>query len=438
MAYDGLDRLTHVSSPMFGTANYGYDPQDNLTSVNLSGGSHARQHDYCYNTRNQLEFIRTGAACSGTTSPAAVALGYDVQGNVSYKNGSSYSFDYGNRLRSTGTWAYRYDAAGRRVRQESTGAGLIDSVYAEDGRLLWQRDEVAGQRINNVYIAGSLLAEIRRPIGSTTATISYFHTDALGSPIAKTNAAGTVIETSEYEPYGALLNRANDNRVGYTGHVMDSATGLTYMQQRYYDPAIGRFLSVDPVTAYEKPLTNFNRYAYAFNNPYWFTDPDGREAGCMYGPSMCGMREVSPEVKQQQKDIVDGMASFIPGVDLAGCAKGGCSAGGWIMAGMAAIPGDGKAAQIGTRITRASLNRVKALVKALSRAEAKAKPLTQGKAEKLERIVEKAGGTLRNDGDAGVKGSSAGTPHVQTEGLGNKTDSRHVWTEPDVKLKNEK
>lgn len=63
--------------------------------------------------------------------------------------------------------------------------------------------------------------------------------------------------------------------MGYTGHVMDAATGLTYMQQRYYDPQVGRFLSVDPVTADGKTGTNFNRYKYASNNPYKFVDPEG-------------------------------------------------------------------------------------------------------------------------------------------------------------------
>jgi RHS repeat-associated protein len=58
--------------------------------------------------------------------------------------------------------------------------------------------------------------------------------------------------------------------------VQDAATGLVYMQQRYYDAQIGRFLSVDPVAAREKG-DNFNRYAYAFNNPYGFNDPTGRE-----------------------------------------------------------------------------------------------------------------------------------------------------------------
>ena len=48
------------------------------------------------------------------------------------------------------------------------------------------------------------------------------------------------------------------------------------MQQRYYDPQIGRFLSVDPVTANPANGSNFNRYKYAANNPYRFTDPDGR------------------------------------------------------------------------------------------------------------------------------------------------------------------
>lgn len=50
------------------------------------------------------------------------------------------------------------------------------------------------------------------------------------------------------------------------------------MQQRYYDPGIGRFLSNDPMASDTKTGWNFNRYDYANNNPYRFTDPDGRWA----------------------------------------------------------------------------------------------------------------------------------------------------------------
>jgi RHS repeat-associated protein len=48
--------------------------------------------------------------------------------------------------------------------------------------------------------------------------------------------------------------------------------------QRYYDPIIGRFLSVDPVSADPNSGASFNRYNYAGNNPYRFTDPDGRQS----------------------------------------------------------------------------------------------------------------------------------------------------------------
>jgi len=63
---------------------------------------------------------------------------------------------------------------------------------------------------------------------------------------------------------------------GRTLHVNDADTGLVYMQQRYYDPIAGRFLSVDPVTTDAKTGDHFNRYNYADNNPYKFVDPDGR------------------------------------------------------------------------------------------------------------------------------------------------------------------
>ncbi|MEW6385156.1 RHS repeat-associated core domain-containing protein [Stenotrophomonas hibiscicola] len=62
----------------------------------------------------------------------------------------------------------------------------------------------------------------------------------------------------------------------------DSVTGLSYMQQRYMDPQLGILLSVDPVTAYQKPVEQFNRYRYANGNPYKFTDPDGRESGAAF------------------------------------------------------------------------------------------------------------------------------------------------------------
>ncbi len=105
--------------------------------------------------------------------------------------------------------------------------------------------------------------------------VEYIHTDALGSPVAITDANGQVIERTVYEPYGAVVNRPLTDGPGYTGHVTDSETGLSYMQQRYYDPALGAFLSTDPISATEHL---FSRYNYASSHPYRYTDPDGRAA----------------------------------------------------------------------------------------------------------------------------------------------------------------
>ncbi|VAW89998.1 hypothetical protein MNBD_GAMMA18-1387, partial [hydrothermal vent metagenome] len=87
---------------------------------------------------------------------------------------------------------------------------------------------------------------------------------------------------------------------------------------------------------------------------------------------------------------------------------------------------------VNKEITKSSRKRVKRLIKNLSDNSRQNNGLSQEKTDQLRRIVEKAGGKLRNDGATGVKGSSAGKPHVQTEGLGKSIDSRHIWTQGGV------
>jgi RHS repeat-associated protein len=152
--------------------------------------------------------------------------------------------------------------------------------YSQAGQYLfgWKKTPAGAETTQeNVYLGGSLVATIDHdwPNNAVLAT-KYQHTDALGSPVATTDASGALIERTNYEPYGSAINKTVDG-IGYTGHVMDGATGLAYMQQRYYDPALGRFLSVDPVAANSNVGVNFNRYWYANNNPYRFIDPDGRD-----------------------------------------------------------------------------------------------------------------------------------------------------------------
>ena len=91
---------------------------------------------------------------------------------------------------------------------------------------------------------------------------------------------GRVISRTRHEPYGYVAAGVrpgpSTSQVGFTGHVQDAETELVYMQQRYYDPIAGRFLSVDPLVTTENG-GGFSRYTYAANNPYRYLDPDGRE-----------------------------------------------------------------------------------------------------------------------------------------------------------------
>jgi RHS repeat-associated protein len=274
MYYDGLDRLTSTGSAFFGGDHwhrFTYDAVDNMTSWKLAGVKDYAT--YVYDGRNQLGLIRDSGGA------AIVGFGYDDRGNLNNKNGQGYQFDYGNRLRAvTGKEHYRYDGHGRRVLAWNVASThSILSMYSNAGQIMYGEDYQNGKNSENIYLAGSVIAIRELSHAANSHSTKFQHTDALGSPVAVTNQAGTVIERNDYEPYGAVIGKPNYQGIGYTGHVHDAATKLTYMQQRYYDPQVGLFLSVDPVTAYGEPVGMFNRYRYANNNPYKFKDPDGRE-----------------------------------------------------------------------------------------------------------------------------------------------------------------
>ncbi|MFY2763749.1 RHS repeat domain-containing protein [Arenimonas sp. MALMAid1274] len=280
MGYDELDRLTMAASASFGgsdhTHRFTYDALDNLRSWKHPGVKDFANYDYDVNQR------LTGLRNTGGT--ALHTMAYDVQGNVTSKDSQGFTFDYGNRLRATtgtGAESYRYDAYGRRVQTTQTASGARTLwQYAQNGQLMFSSKlPVGGGQTTheNVYLGGSLVAIIDHDWPSNAITgLKYQHTDALGSPVAETNASGVVTNRIKYDPYGGSIGTAV-NGMGYTGHVMDAGTGLTYMQQRYYDPQIGRFLSIDPIMSDIQSGWNFNRYNYAANNPYAFTDPDGRQ-----------------------------------------------------------------------------------------------------------------------------------------------------------------
>jgi RHS repeat-associated protein len=262
-------------------------------------------------------------------------------------------------------------------------------------------------------------------------TVTYYHLDALGSPVAATDEQGNLKWREEYRPYGSRIKKqteADNNSRWFTGHPHDEEFGLTYAGARYYDPVVGRFMGVDPIPFQENVVHSFNRYAYAANNPYKYVDPDGRENDIVNGSITDpieareyidrGAFNEYPRPDFLEFELEGGIPTSAAGIGLVKTLT---------KSGIKNAP-----KEVSKVITKSSRKRVKRLIKDLSDNSRKNNGLSQKKTDQLRRIVEKAGGKLRNDGASGVKGSSARKPHVQTEGLGKSIDSRHIWTKERV------
>jgi RHS repeat-associated protein len=99
----------------------------------------------------------------------------------------------------------------------------------------------------------------------------------LGSVRALSNDAGQVVATYTYDAFGALRHQTDGagNPFTFTGEQVDGEIGLAYLRARYYDPAVGRFVSQDPWPALADAPQSVNRYAYVANNPVNVVDPSG-------------------------------------------------------------------------------------------------------------------------------------------------------------------
>jgi RHS repeat-associated protein len=101
----------------------------------------------------------------------------------------------------------------------------------------------------------------------------YYTMDGLGSVRNLTNSTQTIVEQYDYDSFGNLAAPPiTGNPYTYTSREYDPETGLLFYRARYYDPAIGRFITADPI-GFDGGDVNF--YAYVFNNPVNWVDPWG-------------------------------------------------------------------------------------------------------------------------------------------------------------------
>lgn len=249
--YDRLERLTSSSGPD-GAPTYAYDPVGNRTSKVLAGTT-----IYTYDRSDRM------------TAAGAASVTVDANGNTTARGSDTLTFDQANRLK-TATVAganetYAYDGDGLRFsRQVGTGSpiryvsdvGPSLPVTIDDGT----RKYVYGLGLSYA-VSGS--------------TVEVYHADRLGSIRALTTS-GSVVATYRIDDWGNLLGQTGSSTqpFGFTGEPRD-ATALSYLRARYYDPALGRFMSRDTWHGVRSVPGSLNDYTYLRDDPLSGADPDG-------------------------------------------------------------------------------------------------------------------------------------------------------------------
>ena len=199
---------------------------------------------------------------------------YNTIGNPpSYYNGTRWTFgwEHGRELVSasngTTTWNYTYNSDGLRT-SRSNGATTYKYLYngsslvqmAVGNNTLYFTDNTVTYNGEVYYYIRNLQGDVTAIINSTEPVVQYTY-DAWGNVLSIT---GSMADT---------LGQMNPLR--YRGYVYDSETELYYLQSRYYDPKVGRFINADAFASTGQGLLGNNMFAYCGNNPVMGYDPQG-------------------------------------------------------------------------------------------------------------------------------------------------------------------
>jgi len=269
--YDALYRLTNADYP--GTANdqtFTYDKVGNRKTMTKGGTTLA----YVPDVDNRLKEIHQGTA----TGPLQNSYVYDDDGNLTTKKDGvgtvlqTLYFDAKGRPNNVQGNSFKYDPYDYRIyKSDSHG----NQTYLLEGEHL--EGVMNGSSWLAKYFRGAVIDEVVNGFQNDTSGVwtNYtFHHDALQSVLGLSGHEGSVLQTIQYGPFGDKISTAgaaNDNQLHFTGREEDADNGLYYFRARYYDPAIGRFITEDP----KGFGAGVNFYTYARNNPINANDPMG-------------------------------------------------------------------------------------------------------------------------------------------------------------------
>jgi RHS repeat-associated protein len=208
-------------------------------------------------------------AANQMTSFGSQSLSYDANGNLTADGTNTYTWNARNLLASMsgGTPAgFQYDGLGRRV-QKSVGGQV--TRYLHDGLNPVQEQDALGTPTANLLTGLGIDEFFHR---TDAAGARSFLTDILGSAMALADPTGAISTSYSYEPFGKTTanGASSSNPFQFTGRENDG-TGLYYYRMRYYNPALQRFISADPIGF----AGGINPYTYVANSPLMLVDPLG-------------------------------------------------------------------------------------------------------------------------------------------------------------------
>jgi RHS repeat-associated protein len=288
--YDRLGRLTGITRPN-GTSNQiAHDAANQLISIKESAGGKlfsylSFTHDAAGQVKSRFQaplvtqpwqqptFSATYDDDNRLASVNGTTVTHDADGNMTYgpirsdSGNINLSYNSRNQLTNAPGISYTYDSEGRR-RSLTDSSGVTRDVIAPGGQLLIRHHP---DTTKTYYVYGlGLLYEANEADATKT-----YHFDQVGSTIARTNDAGSVIGRSAYSAYGLITSKEGDMATPflYNGQagVQTDSNGLLNMRARYYSPYLMRFLNSDPSGF----SGGSNWFAYADGNPISLSDPFG-------------------------------------------------------------------------------------------------------------------------------------------------------------------
>ncbi|HEX6699181.1 MAG TPA: RHS repeat-associated core domain-containing protein [Gaiellaceae bacterium] len=290
VGYDDTNRQTSTTLPDGIVETYAYDNASRVTGITDTLGANTLgtlSYDYDATGRRDAvwgSYARTGlpAAVSSRTYDAGNELTKigntrttnDLNGSLTSDGTTTYTWNNRAQLASTSktgtTASYTYDAFGRRKSKTLNGT---TTSYLYDGPNVVQ--ELNGSTPTANLLAGPAFDETY--LRSTSTESRSFLTDALGSPIALADGSGTIQTSYTYDPFGNVTTSgaSSSNTFQYAGRESDG-NGLVAMRDRYYSPALERFISQDQIGFAGGDV---NAYTYAGNDPINATDPTGKDIG---------------------------------------------------------------------------------------------------------------------------------------------------------------